>query len=63
MALVGIGPSLLQAAWLPAELVTTLLVRRIMRTPSWWKVFKHLHRVPQTLKQGYAYVFTDNAWM
>lgn len=61
LANLKVWPSLLLIAFLPAELIVAVLVRRTMRAPSWWRAFRQIRRLPATLKLGYPYLFTDNA--
>ncbi len=61
LAQVRVRPSWLLIACLPADLVVGILIRRSLRLPAWWKAFKINSRVRDTLKNGYAYLFTDNA--
>ena len=58
---VGVLPSYLLIAYLPAELVLHLRLRQRIEFPHLKTVFKEPAWTLQTLKKGQAYLFTDNA--
>ena len=58
---VGIAPSYLPIAVLIADSFTAANLRRHLRLPPLKDTFRHMRNVLVTLRQGRAYLFTDNA--
>jgi O-antigen/teichoic acid export membrane protein len=57
----GLPPSYLIIAYLPAEIVLSARLRRYIQLPRYRTAFSQPKLVLETLKKGEAYLFTDNA--
>jgi O-antigen/teichoic acid export membrane protein len=58
---IGLAPSFLLSAFVPAEVVVALKLRKEMRAPGLRNILRRPWSAWSTLKQGSAYLFTDNA--
>lgn len=58
---IGVAPSYLLIAVLLADSLTAANLRRHLRLPPLRDTFRHMRNVLVTLRQGRAYLFTDNA--
>jgi O-antigen/teichoic acid export membrane protein len=57
----GVPPSYLLAAYLIADIAVGCYIRRYLKFPKMSAALKHPRRAWETLQQGQAHLFTDNA--